>query len=146
MSIPPELLTAYEKSLYVVRTNPSILLRIGQKSAELAQLLEQHEADSAALITSDNPRSEPRDAEENAFHRDRLQQEVIHTQLPFLCTVSIDPTGQWPDEHGFLVLDLSTSELQRLLALFDQWAAVWIEKDGTVRLLSQRVESELESD
>ena len=146
MSIPPELLTAYEKSLYVVRSNPSILLRIGQKSEELAQLLAQYEADSGALLTSDNPRSEPRNSSENAFHRDQLQREVIHTQLPFLCTVSIDPSGQWPDEHGFLVFDLSASELQRLLVLFDQWAAVWIEKDGTVRIVSQRVESEPESD
>lgn len=146
MSIPPDLLSAYHNALYWVRSNPTILLRIGTFSEAARDLLNKHDADSAVIITSDNPKSELRSEEENSFFRDKLQQEVIQTQCPFFLTVSVDPAGQWPDEHGFLLLDLPLEETERLMRKFGQWATIWIEKDATTRLLLQRVESDPESD
>lgn len=146
MTIPPNLLAAYEKTLYWVRTSPNILLRPSTISDDAYQLLQKHDADSAVIITSDNPKSELRSKEENAFYRDKLQQEVIQSQCPFFLTVSVDPTGSWPDEHGFLVLDLTIAETYRLMNTFEQWAVVWVQNDGTVSLITQRVESDSESD
>lgn len=146
MSIPPEVLSAYQKALYWVRTSPNILLRLSSVSEEARQLLDKHEAESAAIITSDNPQSELRSDVENSFYRDQLQQEVIQSQCPFFVTASVDPASQWPDEHGFFVLDLPLSETYRLLQKFDQCAAVWVEKDGSVSLLSRPVETDPESD
>ncbi len=146
MPLPADLRLAYEKTLYVVKKSPPILLRIGQTSAELADLLREHDSDSAFLITSDNPYSDIRSDTENAFHRDRLQQIVVQTQLPFYQTISIDPSGQWPEEHGFLVLDLAQTEAFAWLGLFDQWAGVWADKNGTTTLLTSPVDSSSEPD
>lgn len=145
MSIPPELLIAYRRALYWVRTTPHILLRIDTNSEEARQLLEEYDADHAVLITSDNPLSQLRSEPENAFHREELQQDVIQSQCPFLLTASVDPSGQWPDEHGFLVFDLPLDQTHRLISKFEQWAVVWIEKQGAVSLLKRRVESLPES-
>lgn len=146
MTIPPDLLLAYQKALYWVRSSPNIMLRIGTISEQARDLLREHDADSAAIITSDNPQSELRSEEENDFYRDQLQQEVVQSQCTFFLTASVDPTGQWPDEHGFLVLDLPETELHRLLRKFDQAAAVCLDNTGQVTLVSQRVESGPESD
>ena len=146
MSIPPEILSAYQKAFYWVRNSPNILLLLASVSEEARQLLAKHEADSAVIITSDNPQSELRSDEENSFYRDQLQQEVIASQCTFFLTASVDPACQWPDEHGFFVLDLPLSETYRLLQKFDQCAAVWVEKDGSVSLLSSPVETDPESD
>ncbi len=142
MPLPPDLLAAYQKSLYWIRTSPNILLRVDTISEEARKLLEENDAESAAILTSDNPFSEIRSAEENAYYRDQLQQDVIQSQYPFFLTVSVDPTNQWPDEHGFLVIDLPLRETHRLLQKFDQWAAVWVEKNGNVTLLPRPVESD----
>ena len=128
MSIPPEVISAYQKALYWVRTSPNILLRLSSVSEEARQLLDKHEAESAAIITSDNPQSELRSEEENSFYRDQLQQEVIQSQCPFF------------------VIDLPLSATYRLLQKFDQCAAVWVEKDGRVSLLPRPVETDPESD
>lgn len=146
MSLPPDLLAAYQKTLYWIRTSPNILLRVDSVSEEARKLLEEHDAENAVILTSDNPFSEIRSTEENAFYRDRLQQDVIQSQHPFFLTVSVDPTNQWPDEHGFLVIDLPLRETHGLLRKFDQWAAVWVEKNGNVTLLPRPVESDPESD
>lgn len=146
MSLPPDLLAAYQKTLYWIRTSPNILLRVDSVSEEARKLLEAHDAENAVILTSDNPFSEIRSTEENAYYRDQLQQDVIQSQYPFFLTVSVDPTNQWPDEHGFLVIDLPLRETYYLLTKFDQWAAVWVEKNGNVTLLPRPVESDPESD
>jgi hypothetical protein len=61
-----ELLEAYRDADYVVFTDPELILRIGEPSARLDAILEEHGAECAAFVSAANPRSEKRSAAQNA--------------------------------------------------------------------------------
>lgn len=53
------LLAAYSDTDFVIRASPEIHVRAGQRSPELAALLQRHAVESAVLVTAFNPFSTP---------------------------------------------------------------------------------------
>ncbi len=58
------------------------------------------------IITADNPQAQQINARENEHRRAALQLSLQQLTLPMLATRHVDPTGTWPDEHGWLVMSL----------------------------------------
>jgi hypothetical protein len=50
-------------------------------------------------------------------------------------TIAHDPTGYWPDEHGFLVMGWSLRAIKALGHTLRQNAVLWVGKDAVPKLL-----------
>ncbi|MGC1419524.1 MAG: DUF3293 domain-containing protein [Acidimicrobiales bacterium] len=75
-----------------------------------------------AVVTGDNPFSQPLDGESNAARRRELLSLVNDRQLPVRATIARDPSGKWPDEHGVALLGQSTDFARALAKTFEQFA------------------------
>ena len=71
------------------------------------------------IITADNPQAKKITAKENELRRATLLQNLQQLALPLLATRHVDPTGTWPDEHGWLVMTDADQAKQQWL-----WAQV----------------------
>jgi hypothetical protein len=65
------------------------------------------------------------------------QRALLRFLLPEsrLATTAIDPTGKWPDEHGFLVMGWSLRSVKALGHTFGQNAVLWVGKDAVPKLV-----------
>jgi len=75
-----------------------------------------------AVVTGDNPFSQPHDGERNATRRRELLGLVNDRELSVRATIARDPSGQWPDEHGVALLGQSHDFARALARTFEQFA------------------------
>lgn len=70
MPVPGPLIAAYEAAHYVVFGEPDIVMKVGEKNAQIDALLEARGAGRAAFVSAANPRGLRRRLAENvvAFH------------------------------------------------------------------------------
>jgi len=101
---------AFTQTRYLVQHSSGILtILVDQPPPALLQ-----EA-AWLIITADNPRAEHINARENEKRRAALQQSLQQLALPILETRHVDPTGTWPNEHGWLVMSSPGAEQQQWL-------------------------------
>jgi dienelactone hydrolase len=74
------------------------------------------------VVTGDNPFSQARGDDENASRREELRDLLQSHDVAMRATIARDPTGRWPDEQGFAVLDQSEAFAAALARAFDQFA------------------------
>ncbi|WP_366654570.1 DUF3293 domain-containing protein [Fodinicurvata sp. EGI_FJ10296] len=91
-------------------------------------------ADSAAIVTADNPYSRHRAATFNAAAHHRLILRVRKSGHRFLHAAGIDVSGRWPPEPGLCILGCSLRHACDLAAAFGQAAFVWIERGCGARV------------
>jgi hypothetical protein len=62
----------------------------------------------------------------------RFKHALLRLLLPDfrLATTAVDPTGRWPDEHGFLVLGWSMGSVKALGHTFGQNTVLWWARRG----------------
>lgn len=126
MPLTPEVLEAYRTADYVVFGDRHIVLRIGEPSAELDELLRAEGATSAAFVTAANPRGEVRSDVENGVANAALQNFVAAAGYPHFWGEGRDPGGSWA-EPSFLVIGIYRHNAEALGSLFEQNAIVYCE-------------------
>ena len=99
------LLKAFTQTRYLVQHKTGILtILVDQPPPALLQ------ETAWLIITADNPQAEQISARENEQRRAALQLSLQQLALPMLETRHVDPTGTWPDEHGWLVMSSPEAE------------------------------------
>lgn len=116
---------AYEQTIFRVFDGPrEIRFRIGGRSAELDELLEQHGATTWAHITAWNPASGPFPLEENEGRQQALVDALGRAGYVVLAGDGCDPEGRWPPEATAFVLGIGLGEAQALGREYGQLAIV----------------------
>ena len=128
MPLRPDLRAAYEKALYVVHGAPDLVLRIGERNAELDDLLDADGVETAAFLTAANPNGILQGKEENELARAALHQ--VLADEGYICYVGEgrDPEGDWPAEPSILALGISRHEAEVIGRSYEQNAIVFIER------------------
>lgn len=137
--VPAELVEAYNRTKYLIQPeNGEIVLRIGEPSTAIAELIEAAAADGGAFITAENPFSEPLTVDENKDRQDRLRED-----LAVLGALIIDGAGQgedpsWPAEASYSAIGITRDQACELGVKYEQNAIVWIDATGTGELILLR--------
>ena len=132
--ISKELMRAYEDADYFVFAEPEFVLKIGEPSARLDDLLESENSNTAAFITAANPRSERKSPAENAQALALLDQVIAAAGYPWRAGEGREPDGSWR-EPSRLVLGIYRENAAALGRLFGQNAIVFIEKGKAPELM-----------
>ena len=74
------------------------------------------------VVTSDNPFSEAHDAKVNDGRRGELLADLQRRGVRLRHTQGRDPSGEWPDEEGFALLDQSVEFSRQVARVWDQVA------------------------
>lgn len=137
--VPAELIEAYKRTQYLMQTeNGEIVLRIGEPSKALAELIEAAAAEGGAFITAENPFSQQLTADENKVRHDRLREDLAE-----LGALIIDGAGQgedpsWPAETSYSAIGITRDQACALGIKYEQNAIVWIDATGTGELILLR--------
>jgi len=134
MPLDKKLLAAYQSADYVVFGAPEFVLKIGEPSRRLDQLLEEEGATTAAFLTAANPRSEPRRPAENAAALTTLDQVIAAAGYPWRAGEGREPDGSWV-EPSRLVIGIYRENAAALGRLFLQNAVVFVEKGRAPELM-----------
>jgi putative PIN family toxin of toxin-antitoxin system len=132
MPLTPQIIDSYRDALYGV---DGVVLRIGERSAELEALLEAEGAASAAFLTAANPRGEETSHAANEAAMQALRSSV---SWPFREGEGRDPQGRWPAEPSLLVIGIPRADAEALGRKFDQNAIVFVEKESAAELVLLR--------
>ncbi|MEQ9460221.1 MAG: DUF3293 domain-containing protein [Phycisphaeraceae bacterium] len=106
-----ELEQAYRRTSYTAETPRGVItLRIGEPCPELAELMREHGAKTAAYLTAMNPRSEILSDEENAKRLAELDALLQSEGWMFFKGKAIADTGDWPDEDSRLIIGMDVED------------------------------------
>lgn len=126
VAISSEQIDAYKKADYVVFADQQVVLRVGEASAALDELINAEGATTAAFVTAANPRGEKRSESENGAANTALQNFVAAAGYPHYSGEGRDPRGGW-SEPSFLVIGIYRANAEALGKLFEQNAIVFCE-------------------
>jgi hypothetical protein len=110
----------------VVFADRQFVLRVGEPSAVLDELMRTEGATTAAFLTAANPRGEQRSDTENGVANAALQNFVATAGYPHYWGEGRDPFGSWA-EPSFLVIGIYRANAEALGQLFEQNAIVFCE-------------------
>ncbi len=137
--IDPQTLKAYEATDYRVDwPSGGFVLKIGQRSRELARLYEESGVTSAAYLSAWNPYSQIVADEANTAAAKALDAQLAGVAPVVAPGWGADPTGAWPPERSTLALGLTLEEAKRLAEAFRQNGFVWCGADATPQLVLMR--------
>lgn len=135
-----QLVQAYMNAEYRV-LNPAICIKIGEINPFLNELLMDNNAFYFAFITAENPFSNSFTDSENEFLMNQLATDLKNLNLVFLKGIGIDPSGGWPGENSFFILDINPATAIELGKKYEQNAIV-IGKLGDAAKLELLIENE----
>jgi hypothetical protein len=134
LPLPPELLRAYQKTDYAVFGRPGLVLHIGERSADLDELLDAEGASTAAFITAANPGGKARGGWPNEIANAALVESL--TKAGFRC---FEGEGRAPDrswiEKSVLVVGISREDAEKAGRAFGQNAIVFVERGRSPELV-----------
>ncbi len=84
------------------------------------------------VLTSDNPFSQRLGAEENAERRAELLGELQRLGVRLRHTLGRDPSGEWPEEEGFALLDQRDDFALNVARVWSQFAVYVVTEDEVV--------------
>lgn len=130
LAVDSALLKAYKNTDYCIKTEPLLLVRVGETALGVRELAPA--AGTFCIMTAYNPKSEKMSEVLNRRQNQRLLQQLQSMAEIAICapTVAKDPQQRWPDEHGFLLANLSKKEAITLARNFRQNAVVWLHEPG----------------
>ncbi|MFT5535094.1 MAG: hypothetical protein ACI8WM_000303 [Burkholderiaceae bacterium] len=137
-SIAPDTIAAYASTHYHVDVQTPIALEIGIGNPALKALLRQEKTDCCTFITACNPLGEALTDAQNATLQAKLALTLRQRSLVFFDGIGQHPTGAWPGEPSFLVLDLSLASARALGQTLAQNAIVWCGADAVPQLVLLR--------
>ena len=134
MPLTPELLDAYRNAEYVVFADPHVVIRVGEKNAQVDALIRAEGATTAAFVTAANARGESRSDMENGVANAALQNFVAAAGYPHFWGEGRDPGGSWA-EPSFLIIGIYRANAEALGQLFEQNAIVFCELGKSPELI-----------
>jgi len=126
---------AFRATSYRVHTAEGAFdLRIGSPDPAFDDFLRRQGISCWAVLTACNPGG-VRDDDGNRLRRMHLQQRLqsLCWSFSLACNLADDP--MWPEEPGFLLLQVSEQEVRSLASEFSQLACVCGDVGGTPRLV-----------
>lgn len=136
MANEDQLIAAYRATRFEAETlTGTLVLRIGERSAPLAELLDRAALDCAAYLTAWNPQSVPQSEERNAIAHRHLVYEIESRAWPYFRGCGLDPSGDWSAEHSVLVLDMPVEDGCDIGRRFGQAAIVVADATATPQLV-----------
>ena len=127
MPLPPDLLAAYTKALYVVFGAPDLVIRIGEPNEVLDAVMDEEGADTAAFLTAANPGGALQDKRANDLSAAALHQALADAGYSCFVGEGRDPEGDWPPEPSVLAVGISRQEAAVIGRSYEQNAIVFIE-------------------
>lgn len=111
-----------------------LILRVGRYSKALQEIHFRFGASSSAFITACNPRSVIQSLQQNENATQLLRQELLATGYRSLPATGRDPTLHWPDEPGFLIIDITCKQAIELAARYQQLAILFVDSHAIPKL------------
>lgn len=135
-ALPAGLLQAYCDTRYsVLRNDASVTLRLLEDPPTgIAELLNEHSAQSWAFITACNPCSEALSDADNAGRHALLLQLLTAQSRPCYPAVGVADSGDWREQSVF-VAGISYAMARAVGTVFQQHAVLFGERDGPVELV-----------
>ncbi|SHH07482.1 Protein of unknown function [Hydrocarboniphaga daqingensis] len=130
--------SVYRKAEYKLMLDDTTLtLRIGQYDADAEQLIQRATGLKREwyIITPCNPRSEQARSELNLYYFNELRYEVESRSGIWFQALNCDPSGEWPDEPGFMLVDADRVWVMDMGERFYQNALVTARVGEAPRLL-----------
>lgn len=134
-SLDQDLIRAYRATAYTVFAQPEFALRIGERSAAMANLFDRTSCRCAAYITAWNPKGEACDPAFNAAAQKRLAASVEELGFDYLQGEGRGEIGDWPPEESLLILGCTRSRAKKLGQMLKQNAVVWVGADAVPELI-----------
>jgi len=134
VSLRPELLEAYRRTHYAVFGEPELVLRIGERNADLDELLEAEGVTTAAFITAANPGGRKRGNWENEVANAALVKSQNEAGLRCFEGEGRAPDGSWT-EKSVLVVGISRTDAEVVGRAFGQNAIVFVERGRAPQLV-----------
>jgi hypothetical protein len=132
----PALESAFRRTRYRVWIpDGELVLRVDQHEPALIELLNEAGAHCAALLTAFNPGGRRQAPFRNRQSQQRLREQLRRQGCRMFAGRNEDPRGRWMAEPSFLVPGLPFLRAEELAASYRQAAFLWMEKDGTPRLI-----------
>lgn len=132
-------INAYLATCYkIIDASEQIILRIGQRSLALSELLAKQGVDCGALITSFNPLGTIQSDQANRAAHTQLGLLFKHAGITTLPALGCDETLAWPEEKSYFALGLSKEESKLIGQRFNQDAIVWVGPDAVAQLVLLR--------
>lgn len=136
--LDPELIRAYNSTIFHVNNDPTFVLKVDKKSDVLNSLLIKNDKKSAAFITAFNPLSVSLSEAENQSRNLMLKSDLEQLQLEFIDGFGQDPDGIWPSEASFLVLGIDLDVASNLGNKYEQNAILWSDHTAIPTLILLR--------
>ncbi|GGE04602.1 hypothetical protein GCM10011515_25250 [Tsuneonella deserti] len=128
------LIAAYRATDYHVFAEPPFVLRIGERSAALDDLLQRSGAAGAAFLTAWNPYSEQVPLGANMARQAELIRNLEARGWQYIPGEGRGADPAWPAEPSILLIGPSRDEAQSLARDFRQHAIVWASAGGPAEL------------
>ena len=132
------MIQAYLETHYIVQSEVPLTLQCGVHNLELGLLQIAFNTESSAFITAYNPFSHVEDEISNTGRQRKLVQDLQDQGLTYFEGIGQHPSGVWPGEPSFLVLDLSLEEATQLGIKYEQNAIIWCGSDAVPQLVLLR--------
>jgi hypothetical protein len=130
------LLEAYRRTAFTAETpQGTLVLRIGETSTALDDLLADNHGTTWAYVTAWNPGSIARSAEDNTKAQKELAAFVTTAGFPFYAGEGVGDDGDWPPEPSLLILGISRTAAIDLGRRFGQVAIVYGERGAPAELV-----------
>jgi acetyl esterase/lipase len=123
---PPPLTNELVKSYQVPPTELVVEVPSGEWLSAMAAA---REIGPFTVLTSDNPFSSATSAETNDFRRVALHADLVRRGVQFHNALGRDPTGEWPIESGFALVDQSVEFARQLARTWNQFAIYEVSED-----------------
>jgi hypothetical protein len=133
--LTPDLRAAYEKALYVVFGAPDLVIRIGEPSERLDEVMDEEGVDTAAYLTAANPGGELQEKRANELSCAALHQVLADAGYACYLGEGRDPEGDWPPEPSVLAVGISRREAEVIGRSYEQNAIVFIERGRAPELV-----------
>lgn len=132
--ISQELITAYTSTSYVVESQPTFTLRVGNYSEELAILYAANGVNTACFITAYNPFSVLLTTPHNVARQAELLNDLAALKLKFVIGYGQSDDSDWR-EASVLVLGITHKESMKLAVKHEQNAFIWCDEHATPMLV-----------
>ena len=135
MKISKNLLDAYKETEYHVSLmSGDIVLRIGQSSLGIKQLLESHSVCGAVFVTAYNPFGKVLSDDENSSANELLRADLLNRYETVYSGYGSSQDGGWK-EASYLALPASLPDAERLCQQYSQNAVVYVDSRAIPELI-----------
>ncbi len=128
-----ELIDAYASTKFVVESQPTFTLRVGNRSEALANLYVKTGVNTACFITAYNPFSVLLTLPHNVARQAELLKNILDLKLKFVFGFGQSDDSDWR-EASVLVLGITYEESMKLAVKHEQNAFIWCDETATPML------------